>query len=89
MLVNMNDQKSELDIEIDSDKSTAIASNGRIDAIAFNLDLIRAENPELADEIRRLYEKAKNISPDAKLDGVEEDIALVSDMFKKALKRDS
>jgi hypothetical protein len=85
----MSDQESELELEIDPDKPTAIGSNGKIDAIAFNMDLIEAENPELAIEIRQLYEQVKNISPDDEFDGHEEDIALAKEMFKELLERGS
>ena len=83
----MSDQEFEL--EIDADKPTAIGSNGDIGAIAFNMDLIEAKNPELAKEIRRLHEEVKNISPDDELDGHEEDVALAKEMFKKLLERNS
>ena len=84
----MSDQKSEFELEVDADKPSAIAGNGQTSAIAFNMDLIAAKNPELAEQIRRAYEKAKVISANDKLDGAEEDVALVLEMFKD-LPRDS
>jgi hypothetical protein len=83
----MSDQEFEL--EVNAEKPTAIVSNGETGAIAFNMDLIEAKNPELAKEIRQLYEEVKNISPDDELEGHEEDVALVKEMFNELLKRDS
>lgn len=82
----MSDPNSELEVEVDKDKPTAIASNGHIDAIAFNMDLIEAKHPALARNIRRLYEEVKDISPNEELQGPEEDRALANEMFQKLLK---
>jgi len=85
----MSDQESEIELEVLAGKPTAIGSNGDINAIAFNMDLIEAENPELAIEIRQLYEQVKDISPEDGLEGHEEDIALVKEMFKELLEKDT
>jgi hypothetical protein len=85
----MSDQDSELELELDAGKPTAIGGNGHINAIAFNMDLIETENPELAERIKELHEQVKNISPDDELEGSEEDVALVKEKFNKLLLDDS
>jgi hypothetical protein len=77
-----NDESSDLEVEIDASEPTVIASNGQVGAVVFNMDLIAARDPALAERIRQLYDKAQHIKPEDKLDGAEEDIALVHDMFK-------
>lgn len=83
----MNTDETELKIKIDVDEPVAIASNGSIGGVAFNIDVIAAKNPQLAEDIQRLYKEAKDLSPDDELQGHEEDIALISDMFQEQLEK--
>ncbi len=76
----MSDEK--FDLEVEADKPTAISRKDQLDAVTFNMDVITARDSELAERIKHLYDEAKSLKPDDKLDGAEEDVALVSEIFK-------
>ena len=60
---------------------TSSAMGANVNALAFNIDLIARKNPNLAIEIMKLYEQAKNIHPDDPAKP-EEDFALAFEQLR-------